>query len=311
MRMCYTTGNDKCEVIRKMNTEARVFNIQRFSTHDGPGIRTTVFFKGCNLHCKWCHNPESISAKPQIELCLDLCIGCGECFKVCKNHMIAEGSQHVVDRKACTACGRCADTCYAGGIKLVGEELSVEKLMEEILTDKPYYDASGGGVTFSGGECMIQPEALARLTSACREAGVHTAVDTAGNVAWSVFEAVDADMYLYDVKAADPELHKRLTGVDNRLILENLKRLSDSGKRIWVRIPYIPGCNDVEIPEIARILKDIKAEKVELLAYHRLGEGKYDSLGLEKGEAIRTPNECELNSAVETFKSFGINAVRS
>lgn len=295
-----------------MNKSGKIFNIQRFSTHDGPGIRTTVFFKGCNLHCKWCHNPESISLKPQIELCTDLCIGCGECFKACPNHMMAETGEHIVDRAKCEACGKCTDACYSGAVKLVGEDITVEKLMREILTDKPYFDASkGGGVTFSGGECMIQPEFLAELVAACKKEGIHTAVDTAGNVPWSFFESVDADMYLYDMKAVDPELHKALTGVDNKLILENLARLSDAGKRIWVRIPYVPGCNDGEIEAMAEALRDIKAERVELLAYHRLGEGKYDSLGLERGEHIETPSDEVLDTALEILKSRGINAMRT
>jgi len=294
-----------------MSTTGKIFNIQRFSTYDGPGARTTVFFKGCNLKCKWCHNPESISGKTQLELCPDLCIGCGECFKACPNHMLTEYGQHVIDRAKCVGCGKCTDVCYAHGIKLVGEEITVEKMMAEILTDKPYFEASGGGVTFSGGECMIQPEFLAEVVAECRKEGIHTAVDTAGNVAWKVFEAVDADMYLYDMKAVDPELHRELTGVDNKLILENLKRLSDAGKRIWVRIPYIPDLNAHEIPAMAEILRDIKAERVEVLAYHRLGEGKYDSLGLERGDFIRTPDDSEVDAAVELLRSHGINAMHS
>jgi len=294
-----------------MSINGKIFNIQRFSTFDGPGVRTTVFFKGCNLHCKWCHNPESISGKPQIELGTDQCIGCGECFKACPNHMMTADGQHIVDRQKCIGCGKCADTCYAKAVKLVGEEITLEKMMTEILTDKPYFAAAGGGVTFSGGECMIQPEFLAAVVAECKKEGIHTAVDTAGNVAWRVFEAVDADMYLYDMKAVDPELHRELTGVDNKLILENLHKLSKAGKRIWVRIPYIPGCNDGEIEAMAKILAEVKPERVELLGYHRLGEGKYDSLGLPKGELIRTPDDSELDSAVELLKSYGINAMRS
>ena len=292
-----------------MNKSGKIFNIQRFSTHDGPGIRTTVFFKGCNLHCKWCHNPESISLKPQLELCTDLCIGCGECFKTCHYHMMTEDGTHIIDRTNCIGCGKCADICYANGIKLVGEEITTEKLLSEILTDKAYYDASKGGVTFSGGECTIQPDFLAELVSMCRREGVHTAVDTAGNVAYSVFEKVDADMYLYDLKAVDATLHKKLTGVDNKLILENLKRLSDAGKRIWVRIPYVPGCNDGEIAAMAEVLRDINAERVEILGYHRLGEGKYDSLGLERGEYIEIPSDDVLNAAAELLKANGIPAI--
>ncbi|MBQ8552098.1 MAG: glycyl-radical enzyme activating protein [Clostridia bacterium] len=288
----------------------RVFNIQRFSTHDGPGIRTTVFFKGCNLHCKWCHNPESISMKPQLELNTDLCIGCGACFHACPFHMIDESGAHIIDRYKCTGCGKCTDTCYAKALTPVGKDTDTDELMKDILTDKMYFDLSNGGVTFSGGECMIQPDFLSELVAQCRKEGVHTAVDTAGNVPWSYFEKVDADMYLYDLKAVDPTLHKKLVGVDNKLILENLKRLSDAGKRMWIRIPYVPDCNDGEIPAMAEFLRGITAEKIELLPYHRLGEGKYDSLGIERGDAIRTPTDEELDRAVEYFNAHGVNVIR-
>lgn len=293
-----------------MSHTGRVFNIQRFSTHDGPGIRTTVFFKGCNLHCRWCHNPESISLKPQLELNADLCIGCGSCFNKCSFHMIDQTGAHIIDRRQCKACGECVDTCFAKGITLVGKDISSDKLMEDILTDKLYFEQSGGGVTFSGGECMIQPEFLAELVAECRKEGIHTAVDTAGNVPWNYFEKVNADLYLYDLKAVDPELHKALVGVDNKLILENLKCLSDEGKRMWIRIPYVPGCNDGEIPAMAEFLRGIKAEKIELLPYHRLGEGKYESLGLDKGDPIRTPSDEELERAVECFSAKGVNVIR-
>ena len=293
-----------------MAQTGRIFNIQRFSTQDGPGIRTTVFMKGCNLHCKWCHNPESISFKPQLELNNDLCIGCGDCFKACSFHMIDESGAHIIDRPRCTACGKCADGCFAKALTIVGKDVPTDKVMEDILTDKMYYEQSGGGVTFSGGECMIQPEFLAELVSLCKKEGIHVAVDTAGNVPYSTFEKVDADLYLYDLKAVDAELHKELVGVDNKLILENLKRLSDDGKRIWVRIPFVPGCNDGEIPAMAEVLRTINAEKIELLPYHRLGEGKYDSLGLERGEPIRTPTDEELDAAVECFRSRGVNVIR-
>ncbi|MBQ7727344.1 MAG: glycyl-radical enzyme activating protein [Clostridia bacterium] len=296
--------------------QGSVFNIQRFSVHDGPGIRTTVFFKGCSLRCIWCHNPESISRQGVLEFNPDACIGCLACVSVCPTgaHRSDESHGHVLDRFKCVACFKCVDTCYAGALRSVGETVDEDYVMRQILSDKDYYDASSGGVTFSGGECMIQLDFLLALLKKCKEAGIHTAVDTAGNVPHSAFEAVlpYTDLFLYDVKAADSRLHRELTGAGNELILSNLRFLSDAGARIIVRIPFVPSRNGSEIPHIAEILRDFCIEKIELLPYHRLGLSKYESMGLDnlcRDEPI--PSDEETEQALSILRSFGLNAHKS
>ena len=293
-----------------------IFNIQRFSIYDGPGARTTVFLKGCNLRCKWCHNPESIPAKRLLEFYPDKCIGCGKCMKVCPNqaHYLTEDGIHRIDRSKCTGCMTCVDTCYAEALISVGETVTADYVVNMVMGDMPYYEGSGGGVTFSGGECMQQIDFLAEIMQKLHEQGVHIAVDTAGCQAWSKFEKIlpYADMFLYDVKAASSEVHKRLTGVPNELILENLRKLSALGKRIWIRIPYIPGYNNEEIPGIAEILKDIPVEKIDVMPFHRLGESKYKALDIEDTSAICTiPTDEEMDAAVAVLRAAGLNASRT
>ena len=252
--------------------KAMIFDIQRNSFVDGPGIRTTVFFKGCNLKCKWCHNPESQSAKRQMMFYADKCTGCGKCKEVCPNGL-----------KSCGFCGKCELYCPNDARKICGREYTVDEVFAEIVKDKSFYDNSGGGATFSGGECMLQPDFLCEILKKCKENGIHTAVDTAGNVPWEYFERIlpYTDLFLYDVKAISDELHKQGTGVSNRLILENLEKLSGR-KDIIVRIPLIGGFNDseTEVSGIAEFLKHIKCKKVEILPYHAMGEHKYEALNM-------------------------------
>lgn len=248
-----------------------IFDIQRNSFVDGPGIRTTVFFKGCNLRCRWCHNPESQAFEKQMMIYKDKCIGCGKCKEVCPNHL-----------EKCDFCGKCELYCPADARKICGKEYTADEVFSEIIKDKAFYENSGGGVTFSGGECMLQIDFLSEILKKCKENGIHTAVDTAGNVPWESFEKIlpFTDLFLYDIKAFSSELHKIGTGVTNTLILENLKRLS--GKTdIIIRIPIIGGYNDseAELEQIALFLKGIKIIKAELLPYHAMGEHKYDALG--------------------------------
>ena len=252
--------------------KAMLFDIQRSSYVDGPGIRTTVFFKGCNLDCKWCHNPESKSADRQMLFYSDKCTGCGKCVSVCPNK-----------GKKCELCGKCALFCPRDARKLCGREYGIEEVMRELLRDKCFYENSGGGVTFSGGECMLQIDFLSEILRECKTEGIHTAVDTAGNVPFSYFERIlpFTDLFLYDIKAVSAEKHKEGTGADNARILENAKRLSGKSK-ILFRVPVIGGFNDeeTEMQKIADFLKDIYYEKVELLPYHALGEHKYRALGV-------------------------------
>ena len=255
--------------------KATVFDIERNSYVDGPGIRTTVFFKGCNLRCGWCHNPESHIAAPQMMFHANKCTGCGTCKKKCPNAL-----------ERCELCGKCALYCPHDARQLCGKEYTAEELLREVRKDLAFYETSGGGVTCSGGECMLQPDVLAELLRLCKEAGIHTAVDTAGHVPYERFERIlpFTDLVLYDVKCFDREKHKRYTGVDNGSILENLAKLLRTGRPVWVRIPVLAGVNDSE-EELLRIRDFLEehgsAERVELLPYHGLGEHKYAALGLE------------------------------
>ena len=266
--------------------KAMIFDIQRNSFVDGPGIRTTVFFKGCNLRCKWCHNPESQSFENQMMFYKDKCTGCGKCHEVCPNHL-----------KKCDFCGKCELYCPAEARKICGREYTSDEVLAEVIKDKAFYDNSGGGVTFSGGECMLQLDFLCEILEKCKSAGIHTAVDTAGNVPWKSFEKIlpFTDLFLYDIKAFGAELHRKGTSVSNELILENLKNLSGRAD-IIVRIPVIGGYNDndEEIRQIADFLKQIKIIKAELLPYHAMGEHKYTALG-RNTESFNVPNKNFMN----------------
>lgn len=264
--------------------KAIIFDIQRNSFVDGPGIRTTVFFKGCNLKCRWCHNPESQSPKRQMMVYKNKCIGCGKCAEVCPNKL-----------KSCDFCGRCEIYCPADARKVCGREYSADEVLCEIEKDRAFYDNSGGGATFSGGECMLQLDFLCEILKKCKENGIHTAVDTAGNVPWESFERIlpYTDLFLYDVKAVSGELHRNGTGVSNELILENLKKLSRCAD-IIVRIPVIGGYNDnrEEMKKAAEFLHGLGIKKVELLPYHAMGENKYDAIGM-KCEKFHVPGNVE------------------
>jgi len=252
--------------------KSMIFDIERNSYVDGPGIRTTVFFKGCNLRCAWCHNPESQSPKPQMLFYRDKCKGCGKCKAICPT------PDH------CTLCGKCTFYCPVDARKVCGKECTVEEVLAEVLKDKAFYDNSGGGVTFSGGECMLQVDFLAEILQKCKGNGIHTAVDTAGHVPFASFEKVlpYTDLFLYDIKVMDPEKHKTYVGADNALILENLKKLLKAGANIWIRIPVIGGIND-SVEEMQNVKEFLtlwgKPAKVELLPYHAMGEHKYTALG--------------------------------
>ena len=247
--------------------KSMIFDIERNSYVDGPGIRTTVFFKGCNVRCAWCHNPESQSPKPQMLFYRDKCKGCGKCKAICPT------PDH------CTLCGKCTFYCPVDARKVCGKEYTVEEVLAEVLKDKAFYDNSGGGVTFSGGECMLQVDFLAEILQKCKENGIHTAVDTAGHVPFASFEKVlpYTDLFLYDIKVMDPEKHKTYVGADNALILENLKKLLKAGANIWIRIPVIGGIND-SVEEMQNVKEFLtlwgKPQKVELLPYHAMGEHK-------------------------------------
>lgn len=292
-----------------------VFNIQRFSIHDGPRIRTTVFLKGCNLRCLWCHNPESIHPKPEIQLFLQKCIGCGKCFEVCPVHAHqVKDDKRVFLRELCIGCGKCAESCYAEALVMTGREMSVEEVLEEIDKDKLFYSNSGGGVTFSGGEAMLQKDFLKAMLIECKKRGFHTVLETAGNVPWQVFEEMlpYVDLFLYDIKVMNEQKHIEATGVSNRRIHDNLRKLAAGSANIWVRVPVLPGFNDNigEMESIVDLVKDLKGiTQVELLPFHNLGEGKYISLGMEYCvTGFETPSENQMDELLGVLLTKGLPA---
>lgn len=296
-----------------------ISNLQRFSLDDGPGIRTTVFFKGCNLRCAWCHNPECISGGHTLQLLQDACTGCGGCVSACRQgvHHIDQNGRHHLDRSLCVGCGACAYQCTHGALTLIGTRYEPESLLRELLKDRRYYETSGGGVTFSGGEPLLHPDYLVRMLELCRGAGLHTAVDTAGCVPFPVLERVLplADLFLYDIKLWTSERHQAATGVPNQLILENLRRLTDAGGAVYLRTPIIPGYNDdlEELGCIARFLADLPArgqvQKIQLLPYHNYGVGKYASIGLTSGTTqTRPPEDAFLRRALQLYLDLGLPA---
>ena len=246
-----------------------IFDIKRTSATDGPGIRTVVFFKGCNLDCFWCHNPESKAPYAEIATYKEKCIGCKECQKVCGK-----------TKDNCISCGKCASVCPVGAKKLFGQRYSVEDLFEIIQKDRAYYDATNGGVTFSGGECMLYPEYLLQITMLCKRNGISVAIDTAGCVPYENFEKIlpYADLFLYDLKALNPDLHRAGTGKDNSLILENLERLIKDGADLIIRTPVIPNYNDTEEKAKIQAYCQQKGLPLELLTYHNLGVAKKEAL---------------------------------
>lgn len=248
----------------------KIFDIQRFSIYDGPGIRTNVFFKGCNLRCLWCHNPESQRMENDLMVQKDKCVGCGKCAEICKNTFTSE----------CTACGKCVGVCSHGARKISGKEISAEEVFDIVYRDREYYLTSGGGITLSGGEPLLQADFAAEILSLCKNSGINTCIETAANVKQSELQKVlpFLDTVLCDIKCMDNELHRQLTGVSNKLILKNAQMLKESGVNVTFRTPVIPGLNDGEIGKIAEFCGK---SKLELMAYHKTGCGKYNSLGRE------------------------------
>ncbi len=262
------------------------FNVQRFSTEDGPGIRTTAFFKGCPLRCAWCHNPEGLEARPELVWHDVRCIAARDCLAACPSDALALTPQGMqIDRARCDACGACAAACPTGALEVIGRAWSVEALLEELLKDRAFYETSAGGVTLSGGEPLLQGDFLCSLLPRCKEAGLHVALDTCGAPAWARYERVLpwVDLVLYDLKLMDPERHRAATGVGNEQILANARRLAAAGVPMWVRTPVIPGCTaDVEnIVAIGEFIRQClpTVARWDLLAYTNLGRPKYHRLG--------------------------------
>ena len=291
----------------------KIFNIQRYSIHDGPGIRTTVFFKGCPVSCIWCHNPESQSFEPELLQYKKRCIGCGKCLEICRNGALSltDGSIKF-DRVKCTSCGSCAEVCHAKAIELAGKIMTVPEVITQIEKDIIFYDESGGGVTFSGGEPLSQPEFLLDLLIQCKKKEYHTAVDTSGYGAPETIKSISSltDLFLYDLKLIDDDKHIKYTGVSNKLILENLKIISQLGNRIYIRIPLIPGVNDdeVNIRSTVKVIQETEGiEQVNLLPYHNIAMDKYKRLGkLESLMQIPVPSGEYMESVAGKFSEYGI-----
>jgi len=300
---------------RKEISHPYVSNIQRFSLDDGPGIRTTVFFKGCNLHCAWCHNPECIVKNPTLQYWEDNCVNCGRCVAACpEGAHILQDEKHVFLREKCNYCGKCADLCRKKALVWMGKYYEPEELLAVICRDRAYFSHSGGGVTFSGGEPMLYSDYLIRIARLCREEGLHVAVDTAGNVPEARFDEVMpvADLFLYDVKCFDEDLHRYWTGVSNKQILSNLQHLHAHGASVFVRVPVIREFNGnlAELEKVADFLAPLtNIQLVQLLPYHSYGLGKYKSLGTVNILHDHTPPSAEfMEEACAMFVHKGINA---
>ncbi len=287
--------------------KARIIDIKKFAVHDGRGLRTTIFFKGCPLKCIWCHNPEGLLAKVQTAYFKDKCVNCGSCAGLCRaNHM--EDGVHIFSRELCTSCLRCEDACPMECFRTYGREYTAAELMDIIMEDKAFYDASGGGVTLSGGECLLQAGFCAELLELCRKSGINTAVDTCGYVDKSALERVApyTDTFLYDIKAIDEDVHIRCTGRSNKLILDNLKYLDSIGKSCEIRYPFVPGYNSDQAEKITDFLCKLKnISDIKLLPFHNLSNSKYRALGFEAGVPdIPIPTSDEISLIQSVFDQY-------
>jgi pyruvate formate lyase activating enzyme len=305
-----------------------VFNIQRFSLHDGPGIRTTVFLKGCSMRCFWCHNPEGQHPRPELRYFPDRCIACGQCVIACPNnaHQLTDGV-HLFLREQCDVTGMCVETCYAGALQLEGRRMTVEQVMEEVLRDKTFYETSRGGITLSGGEPALSRDFARDLLQQCKDNGLHTAIETCGECPWTSLEALlpVTDLIMMDIKQMAPDAHRSVTGQSNDRILANARQLALTGKPIVFRTPIIPTVNDSEedIGAIAQFVCELVAlrrtngrasEKTtgiryELLAFHNLALDKYRSLDRAyKASALHPPTNEKMSSLLDVAQRHGIEA---
>ena len=304
-----TPGGESCSVERT----GMIFDIRRFSVHDGPGLRTTVFFKGCPLRCQWCHNPESQHRRPERMFWAERCLHCQSCIAACPQGAIRwDGAQVITDVQKCTLSGACVDVCYADARQLAGHRMTVAAVMSEIERDVAFYDGSGGGATFSGGEPLLQTDFLLALLEACRASAIHTALDTCGFANWETLDRVRplVDLFLYDIKLMDPDRHRKFTLVFNARILENARRLSRLGHKIILRVPVIPGINDDM--ENLRATGAFAASlaglcRVDLLPYHAAAMSKYERLHRTyRLPALQTPSDERLAEIAHVFEGFGL-----
>lgn len=294
---------------------AEIFDIQHFSVQDGPGIRTSVFMKGCPLACRWCHNPESQPRKPVLLYYGDKCSRCGMCLQVCENRVHEFGTGHILHRENCTVCGGCTAVCAENALRIAGRQMPVEELLREVGRDQMFYRESGGGVTFTGGEPLVQFPVLLTLLKRCKEEQIHTAVETSAYGASSQFReaAGAADLMICDIKAMDPVLHRELTGVDNALILKNIKALDQLRPGgYWIRIPLIPGCNDSrgELSQMAGYLRELHPQRIEILPYHDSGAAKYEAMGIEYPcSGTKVPKDRWKMGIKDIFREAGVDII--
>lgn len=293
--------------------EGIIFDIQRYSIHDGPGIRTVVFLKGCPLRCLWCCNPESQLINPQLSFIQSKCIGCLECIKICPNKAIRFDKEKgfLIDYKLCDMCGRCSDVCYPGARVIIGKKMSVDEVIAEVIRDKSFYNRSNGGVTLSGGEVLLQWGFAKEILKKCKELNINTAIETCGYCKWEYFTEVleYVDLVLYDLKHLDSAEHKRLTGVDNQLILENAAKVVKKGKEMIIRVPLIPSLNDSK-DNITMLVDFVltleKVKEIDLLPYHQLGVSKYNQIGQTyKLNEINPPSEEKINDIKRYIENRG------
>jgi pyruvate formate lyase activating enzyme len=290
-----------------------IFDIRRFSIHDGPGIRTTVFFKGCPLSCWWCHNPESQAPGPELWLRGGRCIRCGECLKVCPEGAISQQEEgYVTDQALCTLCGTCLEACAAEARQIVGQQMSVTQVMAEVERDIPFFDESGGGVTISGGEPLQQRKFLISLLRELKQKELHTTLDTCGYTSWKSLQEAQpfVDLFLYDLKLIDDDRHRQFTGVSNRLILQNLQRLVQAGRAVVVRVPIIPGVTDREddLHQLGAFIAGLSAAlRVDLLPYHRAATGKYERLNRDYHLLdVLPPDPEQMQKAAEVLQRYNL-----
>lgn len=300
----------------KTSTEQEVvgwiFDIQRYSVHDGPGIRTLVFLKGCPLRCPWCANPESQLPGPELRFVESLCKKCKLCVEACPVRAIEEKDGAMIfNRDVCTTCGKCSDVCPAKAISVIGERKTVGEIMEVLEKDRVFFENSGGGITLSGGEPLVQPKFAASIMRRSKEKGFHTAIETSGYQEWNLAKPVfvDVDLVLFDVKFMDPVRHKRIVGVSNELILSNATKIAEMRKQMIIRVPVIPGYNDdlENLDQTLSFAESIGVSEVHLLPYHRLGQHKYQQLGrVYRLASTQPPNKEYMESLIEKIQRPGI-----
>lgn len=295
--------------------KGRISGIKKFAVGDGDGIRTTVFFKGCPLRCVWCHNPEGIAYHTEIAHFDNLCTRCGACAAVCPTNALQVSENNFLwDRSLCIKCEKCVSSCVYGSQIRYGEDWDVNALIDKLLIDMPFYGANGGGVTLSGGECLMQPAFALALAKRLYEKGVSVDIDTCGAVPWENIEPIIpyTDVFLYDIKAIDPEIHQKCTGHDNHLILENLQRLCDLGCKIEIRYPLVVGWNDAETEKIGAWLAQKRGiVRVKVLAYHDFARSRYTALGKKDTLPHVQTDIQDIAQAIKTISSFGVVAVDS